>query len=252
MNKRTVIAATEARSIQSVIADARKSLEQADSHSRILEAREKARRAFEAAKSAARIAKARKAHGDLSKDLKKLMGEAVAVQLLADAKLVEEVERAQARGELAKPGRPESNVPSGNNKKATGPEAGLPPRKDLHIARKLRDAMGVNPDVVDEAIAGMIERGEAISEATVRREIISRSAPTPSKEQQASHEETMSKLRALDPKAIVLTAALSEFRDEGLLDRDINQIIASMEPAMQTRTRQLAAAVGAWLATLQE
>lgn len=94
----------------------------------------------------ARIAKARKAHGDLSDQLKELMGEAVAMQFLADAKLVDEVEAAEDRGELGKHGGDHtSKIPNRNLALPTRRQAGLPPNKTMMEARKIRDAIKENP-----------------------------------------------------------------------------------------------------------
>lgn len=79
---------------------------------------------------------------------------AVAMQFLADAKLADEVEAAEDRGEIGKHGGDHtSKIPAGNLALPTRKQAGLPPNKNMMDARKIRDAIKENPEVVNEVVA---------------------------------------------------------------------------------------------------
>ena len=98
------------------------------------------------------------------------------MQFLADTKLVEEVEAAEHRGEIEKLGGNRGNqhsakIPNGNLGKATCAQAGLPPDKAIHEARKIRDAIKENPEVVNEVVADMIEGGCESSECSKLRRL---------------------------------------------------------------------------------
>jgi hypothetical protein len=69
----------------------------------------------------------------------------VAIQAQAKRRLADEYDAAQERGEVATVGKP-INVPDGNNKPTTE-ELGFS-RKDIHEARKTRDAEEAYPVVL--------------------------------------------------------------------------------------------------------
>lgn len=102
----------------------------------------------------------------------RLQGEALLIEARAKIRLADEWDAAEQAGHTLK-GRPKS-VPDGNAFSAA--EAGLS-RKEIHDARKLRDAERASPGIIEQAIAGRLEAKLEPSRAAVSRGIGTRSAP---------------------------------------------------------------------------
>lgn len=83
---------------------------------------------------------------------------ALAIRARAEMRLAEEYDAAQERGEVASRG----GERSGREHSPLAPSAddlGIA-RKDIHEARKLRDAEAAEPGIVQRTIDDMVESGE--------------------------------------------------------------------------------------------
>ena len=138
----------------------------------VLEARDTAHAAYDVAKVAARFAKAKGAHDELIAKAHRAQADALEIEAMAKRRLADEYDAAQERGEV----RTVGNVPSQNNT-PTAAEAGLS-RKDIHEARKIRDAEEAQPGIVREALSAALDAGTEPTRAAVNRAVAgSRSKP---------------------------------------------------------------------------
>lgn len=128
--------------------------------------------AYDGAKQAVSAARRFRLAGELVDKARRLQGDALLIEVRAKVRLADEYDAAQARGEAAKPGRPK-NLPDENV--FTADEAGLS-AKDIHEARKLRDAERGEPGLVERAIEARLAQGLEPSRASVQRGIGTRSA----------------------------------------------------------------------------
>lgn len=144
-------------------------LSSAKTSAEVLEARDAASVAYDAAKSAGRMARAKKAHDDVLSAVYRAQADALLIEARAKVRLADEYDAAQERGDVAVAGDNQV-VPDGNDRKATASDIGIT-RKQIHDARKLRDAEADNPGKTERALVAMVERGEEPTKAKLRREI---------------------------------------------------------------------------------
>lgn len=184
----------------------------------VLEARDMARAAYDAAKSAARIMRAKEAHDSLMAEVHRAQAHALAIRARAEMRLAEEYDEAQERGEVK---RPNNEKTTSGAEAVSAPALGLS-HKDIHEARKLRDAERQSPGIVQRAINDMVERGEEPTRAALRREVVER-APA----------------RKMDPKALWLWGRIKDFEREHVLSADPASLLEAMTPPMRDDMRRL-------------
>lgn len=184
-----------------LIERASRTLMEARSSGEVLEARDMARVAYDAAKSQGRIAKARQAHDTIIAAILRAQGEASLVRSRAEMRLADEMDAAQERGEVAT-GRdgPGAGVSDGNAK-ATAAEIGLG-RKEIHEARKLRDAEKASPGKTKAVIEDIVARGEEPTRAKIHREVTDKPM-APAKEAAQPIDPERRKLAKLTPDALI-------------------------------------------------
>lgn len=195
-----------------MIERASRTLLEAKSSAEVLEARDMARMAYDAAKSVGRHARAKQAHADVVAAVRKSQGEAALIEIRADMRLADEYDGAQDRGEVAGAGKPVI-IPDGNNK-ATAAEIGVNP-KEMHVARKVRDAEKAEPGKAERAVKDIIARGEEPTKTKLRQEMIA----TPAKAPVEPVDPERRKLAKLTPDALIdevigLRADLKEAKAE--------------------------------------
>ena len=144
-------------------------LSSAKTSAEVLEARNAAAVAYDTAKAVGRIARAKKAHDDILSAVYRAQADALLIEARAKVRLADEYDAAQERGDVAVAGDNQV-VPDGNDRKATASDIGIT-RKQIHDARKLRDAEADDPGKTERALVGMVERGEEPTKAKLRREI---------------------------------------------------------------------------------
>lgn len=147
---------------------AARALASARTSGEVLEARDMARTAYDAAKSAGRMMRAKAAHDEVIAAVYRAQADAAVIEARAKIRLADEYDDAQARGEVKRP----------NNEKTTfGAEAvsagdiGLS-HKDVHEARRLRDAEATEPGLIERAVNQMVERGEEPTRAALQRSVM--------------------------------------------------------------------------------
>lgn len=192
---------------------------------------------YKHAKSAAHVAKKLRAAEGLIQKAYRLQADALLIECQAKIRLADEYDAAQERGEASKGGRPKKTVSDENG--FTSSEAGLT-RKEIHEARKLRDAEKAEPGIAERAIEARLQQGLEPTK-TVIRGIGTRSA---SKEERGDDfyrtpREAVLTLLALERFAEVIredacgdgaiskvleeaghTVQLADLRDRGCTNRD--------------------------------
>jgi N6-adenosine-specific RNA methylase IME4 len=159
--------------LRTLIYQAADSLVCAATAAEVLEARGKASFAYDAAKSAARLARARGARDEVVARCHRAQADALEIQSMADRRLADEIDGAQARGEIEKPGGRRGNqhggiIPDGNN--ATLADVGLS-AKDVFDARQVRDVIAADPGVLRRALDDILASGDEPTKARLRREL---------------------------------------------------------------------------------
>jgi hypothetical protein len=111
-------------------------LANAESSAEVLDARDMARMVYDTAKSAARLARAKQAHDEIIGTVYRAQADALAIEAAAKARLADEYDAAQERGELraANTGRSTSALEA-----PSASDLGLS-HKEIHEARQIRDA----------------------------------------------------------------------------------------------------------------
>ncbi|WP_377299786.1 hypothetical protein [Rhizobium sp. SGZ-381] len=128
--------------------------------------------AYEQAKAAGGYAAKVKASRQLIDKFRAIQADALKVETFAHIRLADMVDEAQNRGQLAKPGR-KSNILDENI--LTLSDFGLD-AKQVHEARKLREAERETPGIVERAIDARVSGGLAPTRASLRHAIGTQSA----------------------------------------------------------------------------
>lgn len=207
-------------------------LNSARTSAEVLEARNSARVAYDAAKSAARIMKAKAAHDSLVADVHKAQANALAIRARAEMRLAEEYDAAQDRGEMK---RPNNEKTASATEAVSAPDIGLS-HKNIHEARRLRDAERAEPGIVQRAISGIVERGEEPTRAALHREVVAKARPP----------------RIMNPKALWLWGCLKDFDRDGILAVKPADLLAEMTDPMRADVRQVLPRVRAFLSALEQ
>ncbi|MCA0025499.1 MULTISPECIES: SAM-dependent methyltransferase [unclassified Mesorhizobium] len=154
-----IVEAFDASGLQQVVERARALLDDGD----VAAARMLAAGVYDQAKAGAAFAARFGAAERLVLKARRLQGDALLIEARAKVRLADEYDAAQANGEASK-GRPKT-IPDG--KTFTQEEAGLS-AKEVHEARKLRDAELRQPGIVERAIAARLMAGLEPSRANLR------------------------------------------------------------------------------------
>lgn len=163
-------ALTQAGSTTALIVAARDRLATATTAAEVLDARDLADVAYSAAKAAANFAKVKGAAEDVIKAAWRLQADAVEIAAEARLRLEGEYSEAQENGVVA--GRAGGGERSGREHSPpplTAADLGLS-RKDIHEARQLREALEINPLLIQQ-MRDKIEEGEEPTKAALRESI---------------------------------------------------------------------------------
>lgn len=185
----------DASDLLAVVERARALLDDGD----VIAARLLAAGAYDQAKAAAAYGERFGAAERLVAKARRLQGDALLIEARAKVRLADEWDSAQADGSASKGGRPKKTVSDENG--FTAAEAGLS-RKDIHEARKLRDAEKGAPGIVERAIAARLDAALEPSRASLRHAIGTRTA---------TKEERGNNLYETPPEAMAALLALEEF-----------------------------------------
>ncbi|MHB2169937.1 hypothetical protein [Alsobacter sp. R-9] len=166
------IAPIETRSLPALVDRAASALTNARTAAEVLEARDLAGFAYDTAKRTARLAKAKDAHDELVAAALRAQADALVIEAQAKARLADEYDAAQERGEVAANGQRGKAVPDGNGfSPPTAADLGLN-RKDIHEARIIRDAERADPGVVRRTLDEALSLGDEPTKARLREAVI--------------------------------------------------------------------------------
>lgn len=158
----------------------------------VLEAGNMAKFAYDEAKLVSQFAKVKGAHDEIIATCRKTMADSLEIESRAQCRLADEYDAAQARGEVNKVGQPKKSIiPNKNNTSAE--DIGLT-LKQIHEARKVRDAEKTSPGVVTKTIEAQVYAGKEPTRAAVRRAINETIGKKP--ERPRKHDEAKAKYAA--------------------------------------------------------
>lgn len=140
---------------------------------------------YSTAQKAGRIAKAKGAHDKVVGAAHRAQADALEIEAEAKRRLADEYDGGQERGEIAKGSVRSDIVPQQNDvRPATAAEAGVS-RKEIHAARRVRNAEAKQPGVVkaalDKAIAEKQEPTRALVNAAVAEALGETKPPKPAR-----------------------------------------------------------------------
>jgi hypothetical protein len=158
----------EAGGLPAMVERASHALANAKSSAEVLEARDQAGTIYDLAKRAARLLKMRNAHDEILTATRRAQADALTIESRAKARLADEYDAAQERGEVAGRGRPKK-IPEDDRElsKLTREETGLL-EDQLTEARQIRDAEEGEPGFVQRVLDRALDEGHEPSRALVR------------------------------------------------------------------------------------
>lgn len=143
----------------------------------VLDAKAMAGVAYDAAKSAARFAKAKGAYDDVIGAVYRAQADALEIEAMAKRRLADEYDAAQERGEVRGLGGDHGNQHTGGKvpvkNSASYNDIGLS-KGDVHDARRTRDAINDNPEIIAQSLEAILDRGHEPTKAALGREINTR------------------------------------------------------------------------------
>lgn len=157
-------------SLPSLIARATSALASATSAAEVLEARDAASNVYDLAKRMARLAKAKGAHDEVIAAVYRAQADALLIESQAKVRLADEYDAAQARGDVAGHGGNRKINVSDGNVEATAADIGLT-RKQIHEARKIRDAEKNDPGITEKILNDKLSHGEEPTRSALKKEI---------------------------------------------------------------------------------
>lgn len=167
-----------------LIDHAANALVNAKSSAEVLEARDMASAAYDAAKTTARLLKAKQAHDELIAAVCRAQADALVIEAEAKRRLADEYDEAQERGEIRTAGHPNSSDAEDLPGVA---EIGIT-HKDVHEARRVRDAELAEPGIVRRVVDEALAAGDEPSKAKVRRAVQAVARPQSEPNQRVSAE----------------------------------------------------------------
>lgn len=161
--------AKEIGTLPAMVKAAAAKLASATTAAEVLDAKDAAALVYDASKRAARMAKAKKAHDDLIAAAHRAQADALDIEAAAKRRLADEYDGGQERGEIVGPkGGGDTTVPARNA--ATAAEVGIT-RKEVHEARRVRNAEQAQPGVVRVALDKALDEGKEPSRAVVNEAV---------------------------------------------------------------------------------
>lgn len=155
-------------SLPSLVQRAASQLASASTAAEVLEARDMAGVAYTAAKSAARLAKAKGAADELIAKAHRAQADALEIEAMAKRRLADEIDAAQACGEINRHGGDRKTIKFESSKlESLSPD-------QIHEARQIRDAEEAQPGIVRATLDAALEAGEEPTKAAVRSAISKR------------------------------------------------------------------------------
>lgn len=219
-------------------------LETARTSAEVLEARDFARVAYDAAKSAGRMAKAKQAHDEVIGAVYRAQADALLIEARAKMRLADEYDAAQDRGEVAKQGQRTDLIPD-EKKVPTPQDVGLAP-KEIHEARKLRDAEREMPGLAQQAVNNMLASGVEPTRAELQRSVLAAVADARKPVDRRNPE------RVVDPFRDTVLTFIDHCEQLAALGAKLDRIAGYSDPQFPTTTTRLHRQADAALAVLSQ
>src|SRR5262245_55054380 len=153
-----------------IISRAAQALASATTAAEVLVAGLKAKVAYDEAKIMARLSQVRDAHQDVIAACHQVMADAVEIESQAQCRLADEYDSAQERGEVKSAGQPRKSIVPNENNTPSVDDIGLT-RKQVHEARKVRDAEKKKPGMIRQRLDAQLKEGKEPTRAVVKRAI---------------------------------------------------------------------------------
>lgn len=161
---------TETLNLPSLVSRAADQLAEAKTSAEVLEAKTTAGVAYDAAKSAGRIARMKEAHDDLIQKIYRSQAQCVIIEGEAQARLADEYDLAQEKGEVQKAGQPKKSNVAGHDNTLKTADLGLT-RDQIYQARKVRDVLRENPTAIEDKVNALVEQGLEPTKAAIREQL---------------------------------------------------------------------------------
>lgn len=168
MNAPAVI--VDDHTLPALVDRAAQTLASARTSAEVIEARDMAGVAYDAAKVAGRIARAKDAHDDIIAKVYRAQADALLIEARAKARLADEYDAAQERGEVATDGRPKTVEGDNVLPPATAADLGLR-RDQIHEAREIRNFEREQPGDLERFVSETAERGEEPTKSKARAHV---------------------------------------------------------------------------------
>jgi hypothetical protein len=160
----------ELETLPRMIARATALLVAATNSAEIIEASQEAGVIYDVAKAALRFAKLKSAHAEVCATARQMMADALTIEARAQIRLADEYDAAQKRGEVQTVGgdrKSKINIPIENND-PTVADIGIT-SKQIHFARKVRDAEQREPGVIRKTLDEKLQAGGEPMRADINR-----------------------------------------------------------------------------------
>ena len=161
--------------LPSLVSRAADQLAEAKTSAEVLEAKTTAGVAYDAAKSAGRIARKKAAHDDLMQKIYRSQAQCVIIEGEAQARLADEYDLAQEKGEVQKAGGARNfiNQVSVNEIKPSASDLGISQQRMVEM-RKVRDVLRKDPAAIEDKVNALVEQGLEPTKAAIREQLLHR------------------------------------------------------------------------------
>ena len=161
---------TEILNLPSLVSRAADQLAEAKTSAEVLEAKTTAGVAYDAAKSAGRIARMKEAHDDLIQKIYRSQAQCVIIEGEAQARLADEYDLAQEKGEVQKAGGDRVTILADHENGLSAADIGLT-HDQIYQARKVRDVLREDPTAIEDKVNALIEQGLEPTKAAIREQL---------------------------------------------------------------------------------
>jgi hypothetical protein len=197
-------------------------LDKATTAAEVLDVQKQAGLAYTAAKAAAQFAKMKDAHDTVVEACRKMMGDALVIEARAQCRLADEYDAAQKAGDVVGSEGGNPNLPnrSKTGRLASVTDIGLT-RKQVHAARKVRDAEKKKPGIVRLTVDEKLKTKEEPTRASINRVIEETIAPPKPVAQAPSVKPAVAPDKSASLDHTVLKAESTAPAEESELELDI-------------------------------
>ena len=161
----------EILNLPSLVSRAADQLAEAKTSAEVLEAKTTAGVAYDAAKSAGRIARMKEAHDDLIQKIYRSQAQCVIIEGEAQARLADEYDLAQEKGEVATAGQPKKSIVQSSDNTLKADDLGIS-RQRMQEMRKVRDVLREDPTAIEDKVNALVEQGLEPTKAAIREQLL--------------------------------------------------------------------------------